>query len=174
MGATIMAISSQVSALFSLLGIGTTGPVTEYVGTAGVDLPPIGGAGSNYMTGLANADILNGGGGNDYIEGGAGADLLVGGAGNDTLGYATAGSGVNVTLVAGTTALVGGAAAATLRHSSTMSSARTSPTPSMAMASSMYLPDWTEMTFYTGMAAMTRSSAALATINSLAIKAMTS
>lgn len=58
-----MAINPQVQALFSVLGITT--PVTEFVGTDGINLPPIGGTGSDYMTGLGGADTLNGGGGNE-------------------------------------------------------------------------------------------------------------
>ncbi len=61
---------------------------------------------------------LHGGGGNDYIEGGAGGDTLIGGSEGgtkDTLGYATAGSAVQVTLIAnGALALVGGAASGDL------------------------------------------------------------
>jgi Ca2+-binding RTX toxin-like protein len=50
------------------------------------------------LNGGAGIDNIQGGGGDDTIIGGAGADILNGGAGNDTLSYATAGTGVNVTL----------------------------------------------------------------------------
>ncbi|WP_315975276.1 calcium-binding protein [Phyllobacterium zundukense] len=109
-----MAINPQVQALFSVLGI-TTSP-NQITGIDGNLLPEIlnGTSGSDYMLGLGGIDTLNGGGGNDYLEGGMGADVLVGGSAantQDTLGYATAGSAVNVTLVAnGLAALVGGAA----------------------------------------------------------------
>ena len=59
----------------------------------------IGSAFNDTLTGDAGNNVLTGGAGNDMLLGGAGDDTLDGGAGTaDTASYATAGSGVTVSL----------------------------------------------------------------------------
>ncbi len=53
----------------------------------------------NSLVGTAGADHIQGLGGNDLIDGLAGSDILDGGAGIDTVTYATADSGVRVSLL---------------------------------------------------------------------------
>lgn len=60
-----------------------------------------GGSGSDALTGSAGNNRIDGGAGDDTIEGGLGTDTLIGGANGstgDTASYATAGSGVKVSL----------------------------------------------------------------------------
>ena len=59
----------------------------------------IGSAFNDTLTGDAGNNVLTGGAGNDTLIGGIGNDTLDGGAGTaDTASYATAGSGVTVSL----------------------------------------------------------------------------
>ena len=58
----------------------------------------IGGAGSDSLLGDSAANSLGGGMGSDTIDGGGGNDTLDGGAGNDMLSFASATSGVFVSL----------------------------------------------------------------------------
>ena len=58
----------------------------------------IGSAFNDTLTGDGSNNVLTGGAGNDMLTGGAGDDTLDGGAGTDTASYATAGSGVTVSL----------------------------------------------------------------------------
>jgi VCBS repeat-containing protein len=55
--------------------------------------------GDNTLLGMAGDDLLRGQAGNDTLEGGSGDDNLDGGAGSDTASYASAGTGVNVSLL---------------------------------------------------------------------------
>ncbi|SFK78272.1 calcium-binding protein [Methylorubrum salsuginis] len=57
-------------------------------------------AGDNLIDGQAGRNILAGGGGNDTFIGGIGTDRYVGGAGSDTVTYASATSGIVVSLSA--------------------------------------------------------------------------
>jgi serralysin len=66
-------------------------------GLAGADTLN-GNAGDDTLRGGNDADTLNGGAGNDLLDGGNGGDALDGGSGTDTVTYATAPSGVTVTL----------------------------------------------------------------------------
>jgi Ca2+-binding RTX toxin-like protein len=68
-----------------------------YEGTSGGDSIR-GTAAAESLFGLGGNDTLAGRDGNDRLEGGAGADYLSGGAGSDTAVYATAASGVAVSL----------------------------------------------------------------------------
>lgn len=67
-------------------------------GTAGIDSID-GLAGNDTISGLAGNDTLKGGAGNDILDGGAGADKLDGGTGTDTASYASAKTGVTVSLI---------------------------------------------------------------------------
>lgn len=81
-----------------------------------------GGAGTDTVTnfenliGSAYADTLTGDGGNNVIDGGAGDDHLDGGAGIDTLSYASATSGVTVSLAVATPQNTGGAGTDTIAN----------------------------------------------------------
>jgi Ca2+-binding RTX toxin-like protein len=57
--------------------------------------------GDDLLDGFGGDDLLNGGAGDDTLRGGRGDDTLSGGAGVDTASYASADSGVVVTLNAG-------------------------------------------------------------------------
>ena len=57
-----------------------------------------GGPGNDSLVGGSGNDTLSGMGGNDTLDGGPGNDTLDGGPGTDTASYASAGSGVTVTL----------------------------------------------------------------------------
>ena len=61
-----------------------------------------GGNGNDLLYGDAGNDTLTGGGGADVLFGGAGADTLDGGAGEDWLRFASAASGVILSLATGT------------------------------------------------------------------------
>jgi Ca2+-binding RTX toxin-like protein len=58
----------------------------------------IGNSMNNDLSGGAGKDTLTGGGGDDTIDGGAGDDIMKGGAGTDLATYASAASGVKVSL----------------------------------------------------------------------------
>ena len=60
-----------------------------------------GDAGNNVLNGAAGSDTLHGAAGNDVLIGGAGADVLDGGDGVDTASYASAHTGVTVSLATG-------------------------------------------------------------------------
>jgi len=62
----------------------------------------IGSGFADSITGNGLANNLSGGNGDDTLNGGAGNDTLKGGAGIDTASYVDAGSGVTVSLAAGT------------------------------------------------------------------------
>jgi Ca2+-binding RTX toxin-like protein len=61
----------------------------------------IGSSFNDHLIGNAQANELSGGTGNDTLTGGGGADRLIGGAGSDTADYASATSGVRLTLAGG-------------------------------------------------------------------------
>lgn len=73
-----------------------------------------GGFGDDYLTGGIGKDILYGGFGDDVLNGGAANDILDGGSGNDTATYATATTGVEVTLAVAGAQNTGGAGTDTL------------------------------------------------------------
>lgn len=79
-----------------------------YVGTSGND-SHAGGALGDDLSGLGGDDTLNGAGGADIIDGGAGDDTLIGGSGGDTASYASATSGVTVSLAISSPQATGGA-----------------------------------------------------------------
>lgn len=83
--------------------IGSPGAIADIVptltGTAARDTLT-GGAGVEVIKGLAGNDTLNGLGGDDVLIGGLGSDQLNGGEGSDTASYASAASGVSVSLLA--------------------------------------------------------------------------
>jgi Ca2+-binding RTX toxin-like protein len=81
-------------------------------GDAGVRF--FGGRGTDTLTGGAGNDVIDGGDGDDTIDGGAGNNVLSGGAGVDTLSYASASSGVAVSLAAKSAQQTGGAAVNTI------------------------------------------------------------
>jgi VCBS repeat-containing protein len=58
----------------------------------------VGNSGANHLFGLAGDDMIRGGSGADTIDGGAGDDNIDGGVGVDTVSYASATSGVTVSL----------------------------------------------------------------------------
>jgi Ca2+-binding RTX toxin-like protein len=58
-----------------------------------------GNAAANVIEGGDGDDTIDGGAGNDTIDGGDGNDTLIGGAGTDTASYASAPSGVSVSLL---------------------------------------------------------------------------
>ena len=68
-----------------------------------------GGIGGDTLNGLGGDDTLFGAAGNDVLDGGAGNDLLMGGLGSDTASYASATSGVIVTLAGPSPNATGGA-----------------------------------------------------------------
>jgi Ca2+-binding RTX toxin-like protein len=68
----------------------------------------------NVITGNLGNNTIAGGIGNDTIDGGAGNDILNGGAGTDTVSYATAASGVTVSLAVTTAQATGGSGSDTL------------------------------------------------------------
>jgi Ca2+-binding RTX toxin-like protein len=72
--------------------------------------------GAGNFSGVGNAinNTITGGAGNDTIEGGGATDVLQGGAGTDTASYASAGSGVKVSLAVATGQSTGGAGTDTL------------------------------------------------------------
>lgn len=78
-------------------GLGTPESVTS-APTAGVGDLFTGTAGPDNPTLTAFDDIANGLDGDDILDGNGGNDLLDGGIGNDTASYASAGSGVTVSL----------------------------------------------------------------------------
>lgn len=61
----------------------------------------VGSSFDDHLIGNAQANELSGGAGNDTLTGGGGADRLIGGAGSDTADYASATSGVRLTLAGG-------------------------------------------------------------------------
>ncbi|WP_280137213.1 calcium-binding protein, partial [Methylobacterium sp. Leaf108] len=69
-----------------------------------------GGFGADQLSGGAGVDTLDGGFGSDSLEGGAGADVIDGGDGPvaDVAAYTTSAAGVNVQLVGGVGAGLGG------------------------------------------------------------------
>jgi Ca2+-binding RTX toxin-like protein len=99
--------------------ISGNGGNNDLIGTGDADTIS-GNGGNDTLTGLGGNDTLNGGPDNDLLFGGDGNDLLFGGSGNDTLqggagadsingdggtdtvSYAASGSGVAVSLLAGT------------------------------------------------------------------------
>ncbi len=68
----------------------------------------------DVLTGNAGANVLLGGGNNDIIDGGAGDDVMNGEAGTDLVSYASAVSGVTVSLALATAQNTGGAGIDTL------------------------------------------------------------
>jgi len=68
----------------------------------------LGESGNNNLSGGAGKDTLIGGGGEDTLDGGAGNDVLNGGLDSDLASYASAGSGVTVSLVVATAQNTGG------------------------------------------------------------------
>ncbi len=83
-----ISFNGDVRGLLSILGSNITGTAlgdSIQPGTTPSDTSPLG-------------DRVDGAGGDDIIDGGAGADTLIGGAGVDTLSYASATSGVTITL----------------------------------------------------------------------------
>ncbi|MGQ0663031.1 MAG: beta strand repeat-containing protein, partial [Pseudomonadota bacterium] len=73
-----------------------------------------GGKGNDTLDGGADNDTLDGGKGNDTLDGGAGNDTLDGGDDTDTANYATATSGVTVSLATTSSQNTGGAGTDTL------------------------------------------------------------
>ncbi|ACB97247.1 proprotein convertase P-domain-containing protein [Beijerinckia indica] len=73
-----------------------------------------GSAYNDVLTGDSGDNVIDGGAGNDLIDGGLGNDTLIGGAGIDTLTYASATSGVTVSLALTTAQATGGAGTDTL------------------------------------------------------------
>ncbi len=76
----------------------------------------IGGAGNDSLTGSTAANAINGAAGDDTIDGGAGNDTLDGGVGIDTLSYASAITGVTVSLALTTAQDTGGAGTDTVSN----------------------------------------------------------
>ncbi|MDH4384322.1 MAG: calcium-binding protein, partial [Caulobacter sp.] len=68
----------------------------------------------DVLTGNTGANVLLGGGNNDIIDGGAGDDVMNGEAGTDLVSYASAVSGVTVSLALATAQNTGGAGIDTL------------------------------------------------------------
>lgn len=68
----------------------------------------LGESAANTLMGGSGADTLDGAGGDDVLQGGGGDDRLVGGGGVDVASYATASSGVTVSLAVTTAQAVGG------------------------------------------------------------------
>jgi Ca2+-binding RTX toxin-like protein len=103
-GAGVDAVSylsavSGVSVSLALEGVQNTGGsgFDELISIENI----IGSRFGDWLAGNADANVINGGAGNDQISGGAGNDSLDGGVGIDTVSYATATSGVSVSLLAG-------------------------------------------------------------------------
>ena len=93
----------------------------QNTGGAGVDVLTnfeslIGSTFGDSLAGNGGDNLLSGGGGADTLDGGdGGADTLDGGAGSDTASYASAGSGVSVSLLlSGSAQATGGAGPSTL------------------------------------------------------------
>jgi Ca2+-binding RTX toxin-like protein len=74
----------------------------------------IGSSGNDHLTGDDGANRIDGGAGDDIIDGGAGNDVLIGNLGIDTVSYASAQSGVTVSLALKSQQQTGGAGADTL------------------------------------------------------------
>jgi len=78
-------------------GMDTLGDFENLIGSAYNDILT-GDAGGNHLTGGAGADVLKGLLGDDYLDGGAGNDKLYGDDGSDWASYASASTGVKVSL----------------------------------------------------------------------------
>jgi Ca2+-binding RTX toxin-like protein len=90
---------TDVKLLRVLISAGDNHTGVKIVASNGNALVIVGNSGNNILDGGAGADFLIGGAGNDTLLGGAGDDTVDGGAGTaDTASYATAGSGVTVSL----------------------------------------------------------------------------
>jgi Ca2+-binding RTX toxin-like protein len=83
--------------------------------TFSVSADPIeGGPSDETLGGTSGNDVIYGNGGDDTLEGGDGNDLLDGGEGSDTASYATAASGVTISLAMDAAQETGGAGTDTL------------------------------------------------------------
>ncbi|MGF7148799.1 Ca2+-binding RTX toxin-like protein [Sphingomonas zeicaulis] len=104
--ATGVRVNLALAGAQSTLGAGTD----TVIGIENV----IGSAYDDVLTGDAGDNVLTGNAGNDTLLGGLGNDTLSGGAGFDTVSYATATTGVTVSLLLTTAQNTGGAGIDTL------------------------------------------------------------
>jgi Ca2+-binding RTX toxin-like protein len=93
---------------------GSGGVDTVYLGNDGETVT--GGAGTLIATGGSGADTITGGSANDTIDGGGGNDILDGGGGVNTVSFASATTGVTVSLALQGSAQVTGVGSVTLSN----------------------------------------------------------
>ncbi|MGE5563565.1 MAG: beta strand repeat-containing protein [Bacillota bacterium] len=107
---TLGAGSDSLTGIENLTGSAFNDNLT---GDSGVNILA-GNDGNDVISGLDGDDKINGGNGNDVLDGGAGNDVLNGAVGIDTASYATAASGVTVSLALTSAQATGGAGSDTL------------------------------------------------------------
>lgn len=110
LGANVNLLTGVVS---GSAGNDTWQDIEKVVGTGFADVF-IGDDRNNVLDGRGGADALDGRGGDDVLMAWPAAATLVGGDGVDTADYSRAGSGVTVSLPAGTAAITGGISLGTL------------------------------------------------------------